>query len=92
MIRLLLTPFNSHKINGDLEPKVVGEVLQNFKVRYKYFAVTWKNYCTCNTATQNVLQNCNAHNLLHSSKSLQIKSSGLPPPVSQSSNRRVSIT
>ena len=30
MIRLLLTPFNSHKINGDLEPKVVGEVLQIF--------------------------------------------------------------
>ena len=40
MILLLLFPFNSHKINGDLEPIVVGKVLQNFKVRYKYFAVT----------------------------------------------------
>ena len=40
MILLLLIPFNSHKIDGDLEPKVVEKVLQNFKVRYKYFAVT----------------------------------------------------
>ena len=55
MIRLLLIPFNSHKINGDLEPKVVGEVLQNLKVRCKYFAVTQKNYYSCNTANQNCM-------------------------------------
>ena len=31
---------HSHKIKGDLEPMVVEKVLQNFQVRYKYFAVT----------------------------------------------------
>ena len=61
MIRLLLTPFNSHKINGDLEPKVVGEVLQkNLRCFvYKYFAVTQKIITLAILQTKIVWQYCN---------------------------------
>ena len=70
MISLLPFPFNSHKINRNLEPIVVGKVLQNFKVRYNTLQLLSKSITLAIPLPKLYCNTVMRATLMHSSKSL----------------------